>query len=331
MFRDLFANPNYLLLLIILVPVAVGYVLRYRKAEPFLTFSNTARFGTNTLGWKKYLRHLPFLFTLLSAASVIFVLARPQSSDHWKNVSTEGIDIVIAMDISGSMLAQDFQPDRLEAAKKVAEEFISGRTDDRIGLVVFSAESFSQCPLTSDHAVLINLFNNIQSGMLDDGTAIGLGLSTAVNRLKDSQAKSKVIILLTDGVNNTGAIDPLTAAEIAKTFGIRVYTIGLGTTGMAPYPFRNAFGGIQMQYVTVEIDENILKQIASMTNGAYFRATDNQKLRAIYKEIDKMEKSKVNVKEYSKKEEEFSRFAIAGVVFLLLALLIKQFVLRSIP
>jgi Ca-activated chloride channel family protein len=329
--REYFSNPYYLLLLLLLLPALIVYILRHAKSEPLLAYSHLGRFQSRTPGWKKYFRHLPFAFSLLAAVCLILILARPQSAENLKDVSTEGIDIMISMDISSSMLAQDFQPDRLEAAKQVAAEFIAGRQNDRIGLVVFSAESFSQCPLTSDHAVLVNLFNNIESGMLEDGTAIGMGLSTAISRLKDSNAKSKVIILLTDGVNNRGAIDPLTAAEMAKTYGIRVYTIGLGTRGMAPAPIMDQFGNSRMLYVPVEIDEDILRKIAGMTDGMYFRATDKEKLRAIYQEIDKMEKSKVNIKEYSRKEEEFSGYAIAGLAFLVLALLIKQVILRSIP
>ena len=222
---------------------------------------------------------------MVAVALLIVILARPQSTNSWSNSSTEGIDIMLAMDISGSMLAQDLKPNRLEAAKDVAASFINGRPNDNIGLVVFSAESFTQCPLTTDHTVLLNLFKDIQSGMIQDGTAIGLGLANAVSRIKDSHAKSKVIILLTDGSNNAGEIAPVTAAEIAKTFGVRVYTIGVGTKGMAPYPFQTAFG-VQYQNIPVEIDEATLKQIASTTGGQYFRATDNASLKEIYSEIE---------------------------------------------
>jgi Ca-activated chloride channel family protein len=259
------------------------------------------------------------------------ILARPQSTNSWENVSTQGIDIILALDISGSMLARDFTPDRLEASKDVATEFISGRPNDRIGLVVFSAESFTQCPLTSDHAVLINLFKNIKSGMIEDGTAIGVGLANAVKRLKDSDALSKVVILLTDGVNNRGVIDPVTAAELAKAFGIRVYTIGMGSMGTAPFPVQDFFGRIVYQQMRVEIDEKTLQKIADITGGKYFRATDNQKLRQIYNDIDKMEKSKINVKEYSRKEEEYLPFAIAALILLVLEFLLRKTILRSIP
>ena len=263
-------------------------------------------------------------------ALLIVVLARPQSTDSWSSSSTEGIDIMLSMDISGSMLAQDLKPNRLEAAKDVAASFINGRPNDNIGLVVFSAESFTQCPLTTDHTVLLNLFKDIQSGMIQDGTAIGLGLANAVSRIKDSQAKSKVIILLTDGSNNAGEIAPVTAAEIAKTFGVRVYTIGVGTQGMAPYPFQTAFG-VQYQNIPVEIDEATLKQIASITGGQYFRATDNASLKEIYAEIDQMEKTKISVQEFSKKQEEYKNWALLVFALLLIEILLRNTLLRNIP
>lgn len=237
----------------------------------------------------------------------------------------------MAIDISSSMLAQDLRPNRLESAKNVAAAFINGRPNDNIGLVVFSAESFTQCPLTTDHAILLNLFKDIQSGMIEDGTAIGLGLANAVSRIKDSQAKSKVIILLTDGSNNRGEIAPVTAAEIAKTFGIRVYTIGVGTKGAAPYPFRLPGGTIQTQMVPVDIDEPTLKQIATTTGGQYFRATDNASLKEIYSEIDQMEKTKISVQEYSKKQEEYKNIALILFALLLLELLLKHTLLKKIP
>ena len=228
------------------------------------------------------------------------------------------------------MLAEDFKPNRLEASKNVAIQFISGRENDRIGLVVFSGESFTQCPLTTDHAVLINLFKNVKSGIIEDGTAIGLGLANAINRLKDSKAKSKVIILLTDGENNMGEIAPQTAANLASAFGIRVYTIGVGTKGMAPYPFKTAFG-TQYQNVEVHIDEDMLREIANLTGGKYFRATNNQKLKNIYAEIDKLEKSKIDVKHYSTKQEEYFWFALFAGLFLVLEIFIRNAVLRNIP
>ncbi len=254
--------------------------------------------------FRNYLRHILFALRTAGITLLIIALARPQSTDKFQDVSTEGIDIVLTLDISGSMLARDFRPDRLEASKDVATEFISGRPYDRIGLVVFSGESFTQCPLTTDHAVLINLLREIQSGMIEDGTAIGMGLANAVNRIKDSEARSKVIILLTDGVNNRGEIAPATAAGIAKTFGVRVYTIGVGTQGMAPYPVQTPFG-IQYQDMPVEIDEAILREIAQTTGGRYFRATDNDKLVQVYNEIDKLEKSKIDVRQFTRKEEKY--------------------------
>jgi Ca-activated chloride channel family protein len=283
------------------------------------------------VSYKYILRHIFFGFKLLVIVLLTFVLARPQSTNSWENISTQGIDIIVALDISGSMLARDFSPDRLEASKDVATEFISGRPNDRIGLVVFSAESFTQCPLTTDHAVLINLFKNVRSGMIEDGTAVGVGLANAVKRLKDSDAISKVIILLTDGVNNRGVIDPITAAELAKTFGIRVYTIGVGSMGTAPYPVQDMFGRIVYQQVPVEIDEKTLLQIADITGGKYFRATNNEKLRQIYNDVDKLEKSKINVKEFSRKEEEYLPFAIAAFILLTLEFLLRKTILRSIP
>jgi Ca-activated chloride channel family protein len=299
----IFANPSLLYLLLILAPLIGWYIWRERDSFASIQVSSTRALEDQGIAFRHILRHVIFAFRVLVMALVIVVMARPQSVNRWQDVSTEGIDVMLALDISSSMLAQDLRPNRLEASKDVAIEFISGRETDRMGLIVYSGESFTQCPLTTDHAVLINLFKDIQSGMIEDGTAIGMGLANAVSRLKDSKAKSKVIILLTDGVNNRGAIAPLTAADIAKTFGIRVYTIGVGTHGMAPAPVQTPFG-TRIQQVKVEIDEEILKEISKKTDGRYFRATDNEKLREIYAEIDALEKSKIDVREYSKKEEE---------------------------
>ena len=321
-----FANPTYLYLLLLLVPLIGWYIYKLHKSQASLQVSSSEAFQLpGTSSWKVYMRHLPFVLRMLAIALLIVVLARPQSTNSWQNSSTEGIDIVMAMDISTSMLAEDLKPNRLEAAKDVAASFINGRQNDNIGLVVFAAESFTQCPLTIDHGVLLNLFKDIQPGIIQDGTAIGLGLANAVSRIKDSQAKSKVIILLTDGVNNTGEIAPVTAAEIAKTFGIRVYTIGVGTQGEAPYPIPTAFG-VQYQNVPVEIDEQVLKQIASTTGGQYFRATDNSSLKEIYSEIDQLEKTKISVQEFSKKQEEYKNWAL-----LLIEVLLRNTVLRNIP
>ena len=325
------ANPTYLYLLLLLVPLIGWYIYKLHKSQASLQVSSSEAFQLpGTSSWKVYMRHLPFVLRMLAIALLIVVLARPQSTNSWQNSSTEGIDIVMAMDISTSMLAEDLKPNRLEAAKDVAASFINGRQNDNIGLVVFAAESFTQCPLTIDHGVLLNLFKDIQPGIIQDGTAIGLGLANAVSRIKDSQAKSKVIILLTDGVNNTGEIAPVTAAEIAKTFGIRVYTIGVGTQGEAPYPIPTAFG-VQYQNVPVEIDEQVLKQIASTTGGQYFRATDNSSLKEIYSEIDQLEKTKISVQEFSKKQEEYKNWALLVFALLLIEVLLRNTVLRNIP
>lgn len=326
----IFAQPYYLFLILLLIPAWVWYYLKRKKRYASLQVSNTFVLQQQKPGWKNYLQHLPILLRSLAFALLVIVLVRPQSVDSWKNTTTEGIDIVITLDISTSMLAEDLKPNRLEAAKSIASSFIAGRDHDNIGLVVFAAESFTQCPLTTDHAVLMNLFGSIQSGLIEDGTAIGLGLANAVSRIKESQAKSKVIILLTDGTNNRGEIDPITAAELAKTFGIRVYTIGVGTIGKAPFPFMTA-NGVIYQDRDVVIDEEPLRQIAGMTGGVYFRATDNNKLQGIYQEIDQLEKTKIEVQEYSKREEEYKTFALWALALLLLEVLLRISVLRSLP
>jgi Ca-activated chloride channel family protein len=312
-----YAEPLYLWLLLLIPAMIAFYVLRQQKTSASLSMPGLNQFENAGTTFRHYLRHILFALRTIAVAVLIIVLARPQKTDKFQNVTTEGIDIMLALDISGSMLARDFKPDRLEASKNGATEFISGRPYDRLGLVVFSGESFTQCPLTTDHAVLINLLREIQSGMIEDGTAIGNGLATAINRIKDSEAKSKVIILLTDGVNNRGEIAPSTAADIAKTYGIRVYTIGVGTRGTAPYPVQTPFG-VQYQNMPVEIDEAILKDIASKTGGNYFRATDNDKLVQVYSEIDKLEKSKIDVHQFTRKEEKFLIPAI--IAFLMIAL-----------
>ena len=328
----IFANPSYIYLLLLLIPLIGWYFWKMRKNQASVEMSSSQAFDApKAVTAKVYLRHVPFVLRMIAIALVIVILARPQSTNSWQNSSTEGIDIMMAIDISSSMLAQDLRPNRLEAAKNVAAAFINGRPNDNIGLVVFSAESFTQCPLTTDHAILLNLFKNIQSGMIEDGTAIGLGLANAVSRIKDSQAKSKVIILLTDGSNNRGEIAPVTASEIAKTFGTRVYTIGVGTKGEAPYPFRLPGGMIQTQMIPVDIDEPTLKQIATTTGGQYFRATDNASLKEIYSEIDQMEKTKISVREYSKKQEEYKNIALLLLALLLLELLLKHTLLKKIP
>ena len=323
-----FMDIEYFYLLIFPITILVWYFFKNNVTFSHVKFSSIDRNTiTNTLRSK--LRHLPFILKIFASIFLIIALARPQSSINWQESTTKGIDIVLAMDISGSMLAQDLKPNRLEASKNVALDFISKRINDRIGLVIFSGESFTQCPLTTDHNVLSNLFKDVQSGMIDDGTAIGMGLATSVNRLKESNAKSKVIILLTDGINNSGVIPPLTAAEIAADFGIRVYTIGVGTKGLAPYPFQTAFG-IQYQDVEVKIDEITLQDIATLTNGKYFRATNNNSLKEIYKDIDELEKSKIQITNFHKKSEEYLPFAVLGLALLFLAFLLNISYLKQI-
>ncbi len=324
-----FEQPLFLYLLLLIPAIVVFYIIKQQKASASLTMPGLDPFAKAGRTFRHYLRHVLFAMRTIAVGLIIIVIARPQATDRFQDISTEGIDIILALDISGSMLARDFRPDRLEASKNVATEFISGRPYDRMGLVVFSGESFTQCPLTTDHAVLINLMREIQSGMIEDGTAIGMGLATAVNRIKDSEAKSKVIILLTDGVNNRGEIAPATAAGIAKTYGIRVYTIGVGTQGMAPYPVQTPYG-IQYQDMPVEIDEAILKEISQNTGGKYFRATDNDKLIQVYSEIDKLEKSKIDVRQFSRKEEKFLLPAIAAVILLLLEILLRNTIFRNL-
>lgn len=325
-----FAQPWFFWLLLLIPLLMAFYFWNLRKKQPGITFSSFEGLKGYRPGMRQRLRMLPLIFDLLAAVAIIIALARPQSSSSGQNVSTEGIDIVLALDISGSMLAEDLKPNRIEAAKKVAEQFIDNRPNDRIGLVVFSGESFTQCPLTTDHAVLKNLLSGIQSGMLTDGTALGEGLATAVNRIRNSKARSKVIILLTDGVNNMGAIAPQTAGEIAKTFGIRVYTIGVGTTGYAPYPFKTPFG-IQYQNVEVQIDEDVLRQIATETGGKYFRATSTPKLKEIYAEIDQLEKTKIDVTEFRHKTEEFYPLVLVALVFLALDGITRYTLFKTLP
>ena len=329
-----YKNPELFYLLLALIPMLAWYIFRNKKNTASIQISDTRALIKASPTFRHYVRHIVFVLQLLAYSLFVVVLARPQSSSNWENVTTEGIDIMVALDISSSMLAQDFTPDRLEAAKNVAMEFISGREYDRMGLVVFSGEAFTQCPLTTDRAVLMNLFGDIESGMIEDGTAIGNGLATAVARLKDSQAISRVVILLTDGENNRGEIAPVTAAEIAKTYGIRVYTVGVGSRGTAPYPVQvqTPFGvQTQIRNVEVKIDEETLQEISTITDGQYFRATSNNALEEIYKEIDQLEKSKIEVREFSRKSEEFLPFALAGLLLLILSLMLKTTLFRTIP
>ena len=330
MFNYTYVNPHLFHLLWALIPIIAWYVFRQKKMSASLQVSTLKGFAGAPKTWKHYLRHLLFVIRLIVLALLVVVIARPQSSESWENVSTEGIDIVMCLDVSTSMLARDLKPDRLEAAKDVATRFISGRPYDRIGLVIFGGESFTQCPLTTDHATITNLLRETTTNLIEDGTAIGNGLATSVSRLKESDALSRVVILLTDGENNRGEIPPLTAAEIASTFGIRVYTIGVGTIGTAPYPIQTPYG-TRIQDVQVKIDEETLQSIADITGGKYFRATNNEKLKNIYDEIDALEKSKIEVKEFSKKEEEFAPFALAALILLLFGVLLKISVFRNIP
>lgn len=326
-----FANKELLWLLLLLPLLNVVYILRDKKNKGEVIFSSIQPFSAIKTSWKVVGRHGLYILRLLCIAAVIIALARPQARSSWKDVYSEGIDIMLSMDISASMLAQDFKPNRLEASKEVAIEFIDSRPNDRIGLVIFSGESFTQCPLTSDHAVIKNLFSGIKTGMINDGTAIGMGLINAVSRIKDSKSKSKVVILLTDGVNNQGSIPPITAADVAKEFGVRVYTIGVGTEGKALSPIaRYPDGSFEYDYVPVQIDEKVLSQISALTGGKYFRATDNKKLKQVYQEIDKLEKTKFEEKNFSNKEERFLPFALIAGVLLLLELTLRYTVFRSI-
>lgn len=331
MFGDVsFAYP-YILFLLVLIPViSVWYIFRYVKTSADVTFSTLKIFDGVKPTLRERLRHLPFILRMSALALLIIALARPQTFSTGQNIYTEGIDITMVLDISSSMLAQDFKPNRLEAAKNVIGNFVQERTSDRIGLVVFAAQSFTQCPLTIDYNVLRNLLGKIESGMITDGTAIGNAIANGVNRLKDSDSKSKIMILLTDGENNAGEIDPVTAAEIAAQFGIRVYTVGVGTRGTAPYPFKGPFG-TTIRQVEVNIDEELLTKIAEMTDGRYFRATGNQKLVEIYNEIDQLEKTRVEVTSYRNAEELFYNWLFAGTALLLLEILLSRTYLRRLP
>ncbi len=325
-----FEYPVLLWLELVLIPLVLWHIWKEKKGSaPALVYSGISQFAVAGK-FRRYLMHLPFVFRMLAIAMIIVAIARPRSSESFEKTDTEGIDIVLTLDVSTSMLARDFTPDRINAAKDIAIEFISQRPNDRMGIVVFAGESFTQCPLTTDRATLINLMKDIETGLIEDGTAIGNGLATAVARLKDSKAKSRVIILLTDGVNNRGEISPLTASEIAKTFGIRVYTIGVGAMGMAPYPVMTPFG-VDIQQVEVQIDEPLLQKIAEDTGGKYFRATDNTKLLEIYGEINKMEKNRVTVDSFPVYKELFMQYALIALCALLLEIIFRMFVIRRLP
>ena len=326
-----FHNPHLLWLLTLLLPAAGYYLYRLRKGGAALRISSVAGVLKAPRTVRYYLRHAPFVLRMAALATLVVALARPQSTEQNTRTNTDGIDIMLALDVSGSMLARDFRPDRLEAAKEVAGSFISDRYGDRIGLVVFAGEAFTQSPLTADQSTLLTLLGRVRSGLIEDGTAIGNGLATAINRLRESDAKSKVIILLTDGVNNQGQIAPMTAAEIAKAQGIRVYTIGVGTEGMAPYPAIDMFGNLTFVNQKVEIDEKVLKAISDMTGGRYFRATDKEKLKAVYDEINQLEKSKIEVMEHISYHELFLTWALAALGLLFAEFLLSNLVLKRIP
>ena len=325
-----FEYPKLLWLLLVPALLVVHYLwMELGARRPHMRVSTSSpwmRGGTSPLA---VLRHLPFLLRTAALVLIVVAIARPRSSTEVEKIDTEGIDITFAMDVSTSMLARDFTPDRISAAKDIAIEFIAQRPSDRMAIVVFAGESYTQCPLTTDRATLINLMKEVQTGLIEDGTAIGNGLATAVARMKDSDAKSRVVILLTDGVNNSGEVSPQTAAEIAKTYGIRVYTIGVGANGMAPYPVMTPWG-VEMQQMKVEIDENLLKEIADVTGGRYFRATDNTKLSEIYSEINKMEKARTTIDSFPVYKELFGKYALAALICLLLELLIRL-VIRRMP
>ncbi len=325
-----FALPQAFFLFILVPVLVIWYLNKYKSNTPSIKFSTLSLLKGLKPTLKERLVHLPFVLRVLAISFLIVALARPQSFSTGEDVYTEGIDIAMVLDISGSMLAEDLKPNRLEAAKNVINNFIKGRTSDKIGLVIFAKESFTQCPLTIDYNVLRNLLSEIKNGMLEDGTAIGTAIANGVNRLKDSKAKSKVIILLTDGVNNAGEIDPITAAQIAESFGIRIYTIGVGTKGEAPYPFQTPFG-TRYQMMKVEIDEATLQQVAQITGGKYFRALNNKKLKEIYKQIDSMEKTKVEIKSYRHASEKFYIWALLGLISLLLEYILSKTYLRVLP
>ena len=326
-----FEYPKLLWLLVIPVLLVLHYIYQeVAERRPHMRVSTVVPWMASGRSFMALLRHVPFLLRTFALVMIIVAIARPRSSEEMERVDTEGIDIVLAMDVSTSMLARDLTPDRINASKDIAIEFIAQRPTDRMGIVVFAGESFTQCPLTTDRATLINLMKEVQTDLIEDGTAIGNGLATAVARMKDSDAKSRVVILLTDGVNNRGEISPQMAAEIAKTYGVRVYTIGVGKEGMAPYPVMTPWG-VEVQNVKVEIDEALLAEIAESTGGRYFRATDNTKLSEIYSEINKMEKARTTVDSFPVYKELFGKYALLALLAILLELVFNWFVIRRLP
>ena len=326
-----FMHPGLLWLLLLIIPLTVWHVLKDHKSDPSLRLPTTQAFDTMPRSWKEWMRHVLFALEMLALACLVIILARPQSSNSWSKTDIEGTDIVLSLDVSGSMLARDFSPNRLEAAKDVATKFVSNRTSDNIGLVVFAGEAFTQVPMTNDIATLVNHIGELQIGMLEDGTAVGDGLATAINRIKDGKAKSKSIILLTDGSNNTGVVGPLTAAKIAAKYGIKVYAIGVGTMGEAPYPTMDFAGNITYTRQKVEIDEKSLQEIARTTGGKYFRATSKSVLKDIFSEIDTLEKTRMDVQRHSQMDDNYQPWALALLLMLTLCALIRYTVLRAIP
>ena len=326
-----FEYPKLLWLLVIPALLVLHYIyLELSERHPHLRVSTSVPWMASGRSFMAMLRHVPFVLRIFALSMIIVAIARPRSSEEMERVDTEGIDIILAMDVSTSMLARDLTPDRISASKDIAIEFIAQRPTDRMGIVVFAGESFTQCPLTTDRATLINLMKDVQTDLIEDGTAIGNGLATAVARMKDSDAKSRVVILLTDGVNNRGEISPQMAAEIAKTYGVRVYTIGVGKEGMAPYPVMTPWG-VEVQNVKVEIDEALLAEIAESTGGRYFRATDNTKLAEIYSEINKMEKARTTVDSFPIYKELFGKYALLALLAILLELVFNWFIIRRLP
>lgn len=326
-----FAHPHFLWLLLLLIPLAVWYVLKQRNSHATFSLSTTEAFSRMPRSWKQYLRYGLFVLRLAAIACLIIVLARPQKRDSWRTSSTEGTDIVLALDVSSSMLARDFDPDRFGAAKEVAAGFIAGRESDNLGIVIFAGESLTGVPMTVDRSVLLTYLQNLKMGVLQDGTAIGDGIATALNRLREGKAKSKSIILLTDGSNNTGVVAPLTAAEVAREMGIKIYTIGVGKNGTAPYPTQTMSGRIEFTPQPVVIDEATLQQIADNTGGKYFRATNNRVLQEVFDEIDTLEKTEMDVRHFSHTEDNYMLWAWLAFFFFALELLLRYTVLRSIP
>jgi len=330
-----FVNKEYFFLLVLIIPYILWYFLKYKKSMPTMRISDTNAYLNAQYNWRVRIKHVPMLLRCIVYILIVFALARPQTHNSWNNKTVEGIDIMLAMDVSTSMLAEDLKPNRMEAAKEVASEFISGRPSDNIGLTIFAGEAFTQCPMTVDHTSLLNLLQNVRTdiasrGLIHDGTAIGMGLANAITRLKNSKTKSKVIILLTDGSNNMGDISPMTAAQIARSLGVRVYTIAVGTNKIAPYPMPIG-GTIQYVNIPVDIDTKTLKNIASVTDGNFYRATNTNELKQIYRDIDKLEKTKMKVKKYSKHNEVYQLFVFAAFIFLFLEILLRNTLLRRIP